>query len=47
VDVIKVVDLGAKISEQLSLYFSDFYTNLYRFYKFAVFENKKEIKNRG
>ena len=46
-DVTKVVDLGARISEQLSLYSSDFYTNLYRFYKFATFENKKEIKIRG
>ena len=39
--VIKVVDLFVKIPEQLSLHFSDFSTNLNRFYKFAVFGNKK------
>jgi hypothetical protein len=30
----------------LSLYFSDFFTNLYRFYKFAVFGKQKEKKTR-
>ena len=43
----KVVDLVTKNSDQLSLYFSDFSMNLYQFYKFAVFENKKKIKIRG
>ena len=43
----KVVDLVTRNSDQLSLHFSNFYTNLYRFYKFVVFENKKEIKIRG
>ena len=34
-DVTKVVDLVTRIPENLSLYFSDFSTNLYRFYKFS------------
>ena len=40
----KVVDLVTRNSEQLSLHFSDFSTNLYRFYKSAVFFKKKENK---
>ena len=43
----KVVDLVVRIPEHLDLYFSDFSMNLYQFYKFAVFENKKKIKIRG
>jgi hypothetical protein len=35
VDVTKVVDLVTRIPEKLSLYFSEFSTNLYRFYKFT------------
>ena len=42
--VTKVVDLVTRNSAQLSLNFSDFFMNLYRFYKFAVFENKKKRK---
>ena len=42
--VTKVVDLFAKILEQLSLYFSDFSTSFKRIYKFAVFENKRKRK---
>ena len=42
--VTKVVDLVTRIPEQLSVHFSDFPTILYRFYKFAVFENKKKNK---
>ena len=42
--VTKVVYIVRRIPEQLSLYFSDFSTNLYRFYKFAVFGNKKKNK---
>ena len=38
----KVVDLVTRNSDQLSLNFSDFATNLYQFYKFAVFGNKKK-----
>ena len=38
----KVLDLVTRNSDQLILHFSDFYMNLYRFYKFAVFENKKK-----
>ena len=38
----KVVDLVAWIPEHLDLNFSDFSTNLYRFYKFTALENKKE-----
>ena len=38
----KVVDLVTRNSYQLSLHFSDFSTNLYRFYKFTALENKKE-----
>ena len=38
----KVVDLVTRNSDQLSLHFSDFFTNLYRFYKFTALENKKE-----
>jgi len=44
VHVMKVVDLVTRNTDQLSLNFSDFSTNLYRFYKFAVFENKKKRK---
>jgi len=42
VHVAKVVDLFAKIPEQLSLNFSDFSTIFKRIYKFAVFQNKKK-----
>ena len=42
VHVAKVVDLFAKIIEQLSLHFSDFSTIFKRIYKFAVFQNKKK-----
>ena len=38
----KVVDLVTRNSDQLSLHFYDFSTNLYRFYKFTALENKKE-----
>src|SRR6185312_9118756 len=38
----KVVDLVTRNSDQLSVHFSDFSTNLYRFYKFTALENKKE-----
>ena len=38
----KVVDLVARNSDQLSLYFFDFSTNLYGFCKFAGLEKKKE-----
>ena len=37
VHVMKVIDLVTKNSDQLCLHLSDFSTNLYRFYKFAVF----------
>ena len=37
----KVVDLVTRNSDQLSLHFSDFSMNLYRFYKFAVFEKQQ------
>ena len=40
--VAKVVDLFAKIPEQLSLHFSDFSTIFKRIYQFAVFQNKKK-----
>ena len=40
--VSKVVDLFAKISEQLSLHFSDFSMIFKRIYYFAVFQNKKK-----
>ena len=40
----KVVDLVTRNSDQLSLHFYNFSMNLYRFYKFAVFENKKKRK---
>ena len=40
----KVVDLVARIPEQLDLHFSDFSMNLYRIYKFAGLENKKKKK---
>ena len=43
-DATKVVDLATRNSDQLILHFSDFSTNLYRFYKFAVFENKRKGK---
>ena len=42
--VTKVVDLFAKIPEQLSLYFYDFSMIYNRIYKFAVFENKRKRK---
>ena len=42
--VTKVVDLFAKIPEHLSLHFSDFSMSFKRIYKFAVFENKKELQ---
>ena len=38
----KLVGLVTRNSDQLSLHFSDFSTNLYRFYKFTALENKKE-----
>ena len=38
----KVLDLVTSNSDQLSLYFFDFSTNLYRFYNFTALENKKE-----
>jgi len=38
----KVVDLVTRKSDQLSLHFSDFSTNLYRIYKFTALEKKKE-----
>jgi len=44
VHVIKVVDLFAKIPEQLSLHFSDFSMIFKRIYKFAVFQNKRKRK---
>ena len=40
--VAKVVDLFAKIPEQLSLYFSIFYTIFKLIYKFAVFLKQKK-----
>ena len=40
--VAKVVDIFAKIPEQLSLHFSDFSTIFKQIYKFAVFQNKKK-----
>ena len=40
----KVVDLATTIPEQLSLHFYDLSTNLYRFYKFAIFETKRKTK---
>ena len=40
----KVVHLVTRNSDQLSLHFFVFYTNLYQFYKFAVFENKRKRK---
>ena len=40
--VVNVVDLFAKIPEQLSLHFSDFSTIFKRIYKFAIFQNKKK-----
>ena len=42
--VTKVVGLDLRIPKHFSLYFSDFYTILYGFYKFAVFENKRKRK---
>ena len=42
--VTKLVYIVTRIPKQLSLNFSDFCTNLYRFYKFAVFGNKKKNK---
>ena len=38
----KVVYLVTRNSDQLSLHFSDFSTNLYQFYNFTALENKKE-----
>ena len=38
----KVVDLVTRNSDQLSLNFSYFSENLYRFYNFTALENKKE-----
>ena len=38
----KLVDLVTRNSDQLSLHFSDFSTNLYRFYNFTALENKNE-----
>ena len=38
----KVVDLVTRNSDELSLHFSDFSTNLYKFYNFTALENKKE-----
>ena len=43
-DVTKVVDIATRNSEKFTLNFSNFYTNLYQFYKFAVFENKRKGK---
>jgi len=34
--ITKLVDFIARIPEHLDLYFSDFSTNLYQFYKFTV-----------
>ena len=42
--VTKIVDLVTRIPEQLSLHFSDFSTNLNKFYNIAVFGNKKKNK---
>ena len=42
--VTKVVDLFAKIPEQLSLHFSDFLKSFKRIYKFAIFQNKRKRK---
>ena len=47
VHVEKVVDLFAKIPEQLSLHFSDFYTIFKRIYKFVIFQNKKKKETRS
>ena len=44
-NVTKVVDLFAKIPEQLSLYFSDFSMIFKLIYKFAVFFKTKEKGN--
>ena len=44
VHVMKVVDLVTRNSDQLSLHFSDFSTNLYRFYKFTALEKPKRKK---
>ena len=43
--VTKVVDLFAKIPEQLSLHFSYFSTIFKRIYKFAIFQKRKEKGN--
>ena len=40
--VTKVVDLCAKIPEQLSLHFSIFSTIFKRIYNFAIFQNEKK-----
>ena len=42
--VTKVVDTVTRIIEQLSLHFSNFYTNLYQFYNFPIFGNKRKTK---
>ena len=42
--VTKVVELLAKIPEQLSLHFSDFSMIFKQIYKFAVFQNKRKRK---
>ena len=42
--VTKFVGIVTRIPKQLSLHFFDFSTNLYQFYKFAVFGNKKKNK---
>ena len=44
VHVTKLVDIVTRIPKQLSLHFYNFSTNLYQFYKFAVFGNKKKNK---
>ena len=40
----KVVDLVTRNSDQLSLHFSDFSNNLYRFYNFTALEKPKRKK---
>ena len=44
--VAKVLDLFAKIPEQLSLHFSDFSTIFKQIYKFAIFQNKRKRKRK-
>ena len=43
-NVTKVVVLVLRIPEQLSLYFSDFYTILCVFYKFASFDSSVYVR---